>query len=88
MNTFFKFTFQTLETFLEEVSLKILFILKKDFLKKNITNTLISITKNNFILFYSNKNYSLKFIFNIFKLNKNYSFKINFSKTKFFKRPF
>ena len=62
-----------------------LFILEKNLLRRNLTITLTSTIKSNFILFYSNKNYSLKFTFDIFKLNKNHSFKSNLSKRPSFK---
>ena len=41
---------------------------------KGLTIIFISIIKNNFILSYLNKNYSLKLIFNILKLNINQFF--------------
>ena len=50
----------------------------------NLIITLISITKNNFTLSSTNKNYFLKLIFDIFKLNKNYSFKNDSFKNNFF----
>ena len=51
----------------------------------NLIITLISITKNNFTLSSTNKNYFLKLIFDIFKLNKNYFFKNDSFKNNFFK---
>ena len=59
---------------LEEVFLKLLFILKKALLKKNLTITLILTIKSNFILSYPNKNYSFKLTFNILKSNTNQFF--------------
>ena len=66
-----KFTFKILKKVLEKISLELLFILKKDLLRKDLIITLILIINSNFILFYLNKNYSLKFIFNILKLKIN-----------------
>ena len=84
---FFKLTFETPEGLLEEVSLKLLFILKKDFLRGNLVITLTSTIKNNFTLSYQNKNRYLKITLtysnqtqsNIFKSNsfKRPSFKSN-----------
>ena len=54
---------------MEEVSLRLFFILKKDILRRNLTITLTSTIKSNFTLSYPNKNYSLKFSFDIFKPN-------------------
>ena len=65
----------------------LLFILKKDFLKKNLTITLTSTIKSNFTLSYPNKTHSPKLTFNIFKSNKNHSFKSNFSNRPYFKIP-
>ena len=91
IKVFFLLTFVTLKDFLGEISLKLFFIIRQDLLKRNFTIiyfiiTLKSITKNNFTLSNSNKNYSLKFTFDIFTPNKIYYFKNNFSKNNSFNR--
>ena len=68
------------KSLLGKIFLKLFFILRKDFLKRNLTITLISTTKSNFILSYPNKNHSLKITFDTFKTNKNNSCKSNFLK--------
>ena len=65
------FVFLQLKILLEEVFLELVFILGKVFLRWNLIITLILTTKNNFTLFYPNKNYSFKLTFDILKSNTN-----------------
>ena len=85
VKAFFQKVFWNPKGLLVEVLLRLLFILEKGLLKKNLTIILTSITKSNFTLSYPNKNHSPKLTFNIFKPNKNYYFKSNFSKRPFLK---
>ena len=66
--------------------MRLLFILEKDLLKRNLTITLTLTIKSNFTLSYLTKTYSPKLTFDIFKSNKNYSFKNNSPKIPPFKR--
>ena len=71
---FFKLIFETLNSLLEKVFLKLLFIIGKYLLRGNLNITLTSTTKSNFTLSYPKKNHAFKSIFDIFKPNTNQFF--------------